>query len=54
MGKRKMRKRHTLKNELTVFMLLESVVTLMRSHSSLLCLFLIFFQKYAGRYRICA
>ena len=45
MGKRKMRKRHTLKNELTVFMLLESVVTLMLVAIAVCYVFYSFFFK---------
>ena len=45
MGKRKMRKRHTLKNELTVFMLLESVVTLMLVAIAVCYVFFSFFFK---------
>ena len=45
MGKRKMRKRHTLKNELTVFMLLASVVTLLLVAIAVCYVFFSFFFK---------
>ena len=45
MGKRKMRKRHTLKNELTVFMLLASVVTLTLVAIAVCYVFFSFFFK---------
>lgn len=49
-----MRKRHTLKKELTVFMSLASVVTLMLVVLAVCYVFFsFFFRKYAGRYRIC-
>ncbi len=48
-----MRKRHTLKKELTVFMSLASVVTLMLVVLAVCYVFFSFFRKYAGRYRIC-
>lgn len=49
-----MRKRHSLKKELTVFILMASLVTLL-SVAIAVCyvFFSFFFQKYAGRYRIC-